>query len=137
MPAASSGGTLGDQRQPARDDDWRFRLTEQRTIETTTTEIDPAPREPAPRDPGTTGVVADSERHGAEQVGGAVAGGIVGATVGAVAGGPVGAVVGGAIGAATGTTVGAIKEGQKDDDEVVVLNKSDSLVRSNDPDSRG
>jgi uncharacterized protein YcfJ len=118
MPAASSRGTLRDERQPARHDDWRFRLTEQRTIETTTTDIDPAPRDPA-----TTVVVADSGRHGGEQVGGAVVGGIAGATVGAVVGGPVGAVVGGAIGAATGTTVGAIKEGTKDDDKVVVVNK--------------
>jgi len=99
-------------------------LTEQRTIETTTTtDIEPAPRETAPRDPATTVVVADSGQHGGEQVGGAVAGGIVGATVGAIVGGPVGAVVGGAIGAATGTTAGAIHEGSKDDDKVVVVNK--------------
>jgi hypothetical protein len=54
-------------------------------------------------------------RHGDEESGGAVAGGVAGAAVGAVVGGPVGAVVGGAIGAASGATAGAVDEANKDD----------------------
>src|SRR5512140_1830077 len=59
-------------------------------------------------------------RHGDEEAGGAVAGGVAGAAVGAVVGGPVGAVVGGAIGAAGGATAGLADEQRKDHDEVVV-----------------
>ena len=63
--------------------------------------------------------VPGAPRHGDEEAGGAVAGGVGGAVVGAVIGGPVGAVVGGAIGAATGATAGAIDEKSKDDEVVV------------------
>lgn len=63
-------------------------------------------------------------RHGDEEAGGAVKGGVAGGVAGAVVGGPVGAVVGGAIGAASGATAGAADEASKDhaakDEEVVV-----------------
>ena len=58
-------------------------------------------------------------RHGDEEAGGAVVGGVAGIVVGAVVGGPVGAVVGGAIGAAAGVTAGLIDEKRKDDEVVV------------------
>src|SRR3989304_2256095 len=90
MSAASSRGTLRGECQPARLHDWRFRLTEQRTIETTTTEIDPAPRDPA-----TTVVVTDSGQHGGQQGGGAGAGGRGGARGGPRGGGRGGGRVGG------------------------------------------
>ena len=58
-------------------------------------------------------------RHGDEEAGGAVAGGVAGAAVGAVVGGPVGAVIGGAIGAAGGATAGLADEERKDHEVVV------------------
>ena len=58
-------------------------------------------------------------RHGDEEAGGAVVGGVAGIVAGAVVGGPVGAVVGGAIGAASGATVGALDSKVKDDTTVV------------------
>ena len=61
-----------------------------------------------------------AERHGDEEAGGAVAGGVAGAAVGAVVGGPVGAVIGGAIGAAGGATAGLVDEEHTDGKEEVV-----------------
>ena len=61
----------------------------------------------------------EAPRHGDEEAGGAVAGGVAGAAVGAVVGGPVGAVVGGAIGAASGATAGLADEETKDHEVVV------------------
>jgi len=58
-------------------------------------------------------------RHGDEEAGGAVVGGVAGIVVGAVVGGPVGAVVGGAIGAAAGATAGLIDQNSKDGEVVV------------------
>jgi uncharacterized protein YcfJ len=63
--------------------------------------------------------VPGAPRHGDEEAGGAVAGGVGGAVVGAVVGGPVGAVVGGAIGAASGATAGAIDQKSKEEEVVV------------------
>lgn len=91
-------------------------MTDHRTIERTTITDDGVER-----DETIDHVAPNAPRHGDEEAGGAVAGGVGGAAVGAVVGGPVGAVVGGAIGAAAGATAGAVDERAKDsDDEVVV-----------------
>jgi outer membrane lipoprotein SlyB len=89
-------------------------MTEQETIERRTITEDAGER-PATIETDTVSGV----RHGDEEAGGAVAGGVVGAVAGAVVGGPVGAVVGGAIGAAAGATTGAVDAKAKDDTVVV------------------
>jgi outer membrane lipoprotein SlyB len=90
-------------------------MTEQKIIEHETV-IDERPATTI-----ETTSVSSAPRHGDEEVGGAVTGGIAGAAIGAVVGGPVGAVVGGAIGAASGATIGAVDTRKKDQvDEVVV-----------------
>ncbi|HEY6013349.1 MAG TPA: hypothetical protein VIU37_05065 [Candidatus Limnocylindrales bacterium] len=93
-------------------------MTDHQTIERTTVVHDGIERDETIEE-----VRPGAPRHGDEEAGGAIAGGVGGAAVGAVVGGPVGAVVGGAIGAATGATAGAADERAKDVDEEVVVER--------------
>lgn len=90
-------------------------MTEHRTVESETITDDGVERRETLR----KDYVPGAPRHGDEEAGGAVAGGVAGGVAGAVVGGPVGAVVGGAIGAVSGATAGAIDEKSKDDEVVV------------------
>lgn len=93
-------------------------MTDRQTVERTTVVRDGVERDETIEEVGPV-----APRHGEEEAGGAIAGGLGGAAVGAAVGGPVGAVVGGAIGAATGATAGAVDERATDDDEEVVVER--------------